>query len=261
MRTIAEIREILKEDDVAQDLLRELMDDSRKGVQKLVSSYMKRLEKEGQERLRVESLYETETGFYQKGKKLVCGIDEVGRGPLAGPVTVAAVILKPHWFVSGLNDSKKVTPKHREEIAAKIKQEALAYSIVSLPPEEIDAYNIYEATMIAMCKAVEGLSVRPEAVIVDAMPLHFRVPTVSLIHGDARSASVAAASILAKVHRDALMDEYDRVYPGYSFAQNKGYGTAEHIRALHTLGITPIHRKSFEPIKSMLLENFTANMK
>lgn len=254
MRTVSEIRYILKQDDVEQELLREFLDDPRKGVQALVSSYMRRLEKEGQERLRVESLYEVESEFYKQGKNLICGIDEVGRGPLAGPVTVAAVILKPHWFAKGLNDSKKVTLKHREEIAERIRQEAVAYSVISLSPEEIDSYNIYEATMMAMYKAAEGLSVRPEAVIVDAMPLHFRVPTVSLIHGDARSASVAAASILAKVHRDALMDEYDRQYPGYGFSRNKGYGTAEHIRALETLGITPIHRKSFEPVKSMVLQ-------
>lgn len=126
-------------------------------------------------------------------------------------------------------------------------------SVVSLPPEEIDAVNIYEATMMAMYQAVKNLTVRPEAVIVDAMPLHFHCPTESLIHGDAKSASVAAASIVAKVYRDHLMDEYDRQYLGYGFAQNKGYGTAEHIAALKTLGITPIHRKSFEPVKSMVL--------
>lgn len=253
---IAEIREILKKDDVPEEVLQEILSDSRKGVQKLVQAYMKRLEKLSREKLRVESMYEVESSFYKKGMNLIAGIDEVGRGPLAGPVTVAAVILKPHWFAAGLNDSKKVTPVHREELSKKIHEEAVDISIYSLPPEEIDAVNIYEATMMAMYQAVKNLKVKPDAVIVDAMPLHFPFPTVSMIHGDARSASVAAASIVAKVYRDHLMDEYDREYPGYGFAKNKGYGTAEHIHALEELGVTPIHRRSFEPVKSMVLGRY-----
>lgn len=253
---IAEIREILKKDDVPEEVLQEILSDSRKGVQNLVQAYMKRLEKLSREKLRVESMYEVESSFYKKGMNLIAGIDEVGRGPLAGPVTVAAVILKPHWFAAGLNDSKKVTPVHREELSKKIHEEAVDISIYSLPPEEIDAVNIYEATMMAMYQAVKNLKVKPDAVIVDAMPLHFPFPTVSMIHGDARSASVAAASIVAKVYRDHLMDEYDREYPGYGFAKNKGYGTAEHIHALEELGVTPIHRRSFEPVKSMVLGRY-----
>ncbi|MGN0954270.1 ribonuclease HII [Dialister sp.] len=251
---IADIRDILKQGDVPDEVMKEILADPRKGVQTLVSSYMRRLERESRERLRVESLYQVESEFYKKGIHYVAGIDEVGRGPLAGPVTVAAVILKPHWFAAGLNDSKKVTPRHREELSEKIHREAVDISIVSLPPEEIDALNIYQATMLAMYQAVKNLKVQPEAVIVDAMPLHFPFPTVSMVHGDARSASVAAASIVAKVYRDHLMDEYDQKYPGYGFAQNKGYGTAEHIEAIRNLGITPIHRKSFEPVKSMILD-------
>jgi ribonuclease HII len=253
---IAEIREILQKDDVPEEVLQEILSDSRKGVQNLVQAYMKRLEKLSREKLRVESMYEVESSFYKKGMNLIAGIDEVGRGPLAGPVTVAAVILKPHWFAAGLNDSKKVTPVHREELSKKIHEEAVDISIYSLPPEEIDAVNIYEATMMAMYQAVKNLKVKPDAVIVDAMPLHFPFPTVSMIHGDARSASVAAASIVAKVYRDHLMDEYDREYPGYGFAKNKGYGTAEHIHALEELGVTPIHRRSFEPVKSMVLGRY-----
>lgn len=253
---IAEIREILQQDDIPEPLLQEILADSRKGVQNLVRAYMKRLEKLSLEKLRVEAMYEVESGFYKKGMNLIAGIDEVGRGPLAGPVTVAAVILKPHWFAAGLNDSKKVTPAHREELSKKIHEEAVDISIFSLPPEEIDAVNIYEATMMAMYQAVKNLKVKPDAVIVDAMPLHFPFPTVSMIHGDARSASVAAASIVAKVYRDHLMDEYGQEYPGYGFAKNKGYGTAEHIHALEELGVTPIHRKSFEPVKSMILGRY-----
>lgn len=250
---ISEIRDILKADDVPEEVMKEILADERKGAKALVASYVRRLQRESEERLRVESMYDVESHFYKEGINLIAGIDEVGRGPLAGPVTVAAVILPPHWYCKGLNDSKKVSPKHREEIAAKIYESAVDISIVSLPPEEIDALNIYEATMMAMYEAVKNLSVQPEAVVVDAMPLHFNCPTESLIHGDARSASIAAASIVAKVYRDQLMDDYDKEYPGYGFAQNKGYGTAEHIEAIRNLGITPIHRKSFEPVKSMVL--------
>lgn len=254
--TISEIREILKKDDVPEEVLKEILSDERKGVRDLAASYMRRLERESRERMRVEALYEVESEFYKRGMTHIVGIDEVGRGPLAGPVTVAAVILKPHWFAPGLNDSKKVTPKHREALSARIHEEAVDLSIVSMPPSEIDAVNIYQATMEAMYQAVKNLHVKPDAVIVDAMPLHFSCPTISMIHGDARSASVAAASIAAKVYRDHLMDEYDKKYPGYGFARNKGYGTAEHIEALHRLGITPIHRKSFEPVKSMIFEGW-----
>lgn len=250
--TIAEVRALLRSADPDPETVAALAADPRKGVRDLVAAYMRRMERENAEIARVEAMYRYESELYRKGIRHIAGIDEVGRGPLAGPVTVAAVILPPHWFAEGLNDSKKVTPKHREVLAEKIHREAEAVSIVSLPPEEIDALNIYEATLMAMYEAVKRLPVQPEAVIVDAMPLHFTVPTVSLIHGDARSASVAAASIAAKVHRDHLMDEYDRQYPEYGFAKNKGYGTADHIAAIERYGITPIHRKSFDPVRSML---------
>lgn len=249
--TVSEIREILAAGHADEALLKEWLEDPRRGVQSMAAAYLRRMERESKERFRVEAMYEFENRLYQKGFRYIAGIDEVGRGPLAGPVTVAAVILKPHWFAAGLNDSKKVTPRRREELAAAIHAEAEAVSIVSLPAEDIDTYNIYEATMLAMYQAVRELPVQPEAVLVDAMPLHFPFPVCSLVHGDARSASVAAASIVAKVHRDHLMEAYDQEYPGYGFAQNKGYGTAEHMAALRELGMTPLHRKSFEPVKSM----------
>ena len=250
--TLSEMKRILAADDVPDDVLAEILADEREGAKKLVAAYRRRLERDMAERLRVEAMYEWETKLYQKGLRYIAGIDEVGRGPLAGPVTVAAVILKPHWFAAGLNDSKKVTPARREELAAKIQKEAEAVSIFSLDAAEIDAYNIYDATLLAMYEAVKRLPIRPEAVLVDAMPLHLPMEVHSLIHGDARSASIAAASIVAKVHRDHKMEDYEKKYPGYGFAQNKGYGTAAHIEALYRLGITPIHRKSFEPVKSMI---------
>ncbi len=250
---IAEIKELLKQPELPEEMLAELMEDPRKGVRQLIDAYVKRANRESEERLRVGNMYEPESAFYKQGLTYVAGIDEVGRGPLAGPVTVAAVILKPYTFFEGLNDSKKIAPRKREILAEQIRKEAAAVSIVSLSSEEIDAVNIYRATMEAMYKAVSRLEVKPEAVIVDAMPLHFNVPTLSMVHGDAKSASVAAASIVAKVHRDHLMEDYDKEYPGYGFAENKGYGTKEHIEAIRRLGITPIHRKSFEPVKSMIM--------
>lgn len=258
--SITEIKEILKKEHVEVSLIEELMKDERKGVKQALNSYFKRIDNENKERLRVEEMYTIESEFYKKGIKYIAGIDEVGRGPLAGPVTVAAVILKPHWYVKGLNDSKKISYEKREIIAKKIHEEALAVSIVSLEPKEIDTLNIYQATMLAMYKAVKELSIEPQAVIVDAMPLHFSFPCKSLIHGDSKSASVAAASIIAKVHRDHIMEKYSKIYPGYDFEGNKGYGTKTHINAIYELGVTPIHRKSYEPVKSIVLgRNYKKN--
>lgn len=250
--TLSEMKRVLAEEDVPDDVMADILSDEREGAKKLVAAYKRRLERDMAERLRVEAMYEWETKLYQKGMRYIAGIDEVGRGPLAGPVTVAAVILKPHWFAAGLNDSKKVTPARREELAAKIREEAEAVSVFSLDAADIDTYNIYDATLLAMYEAVKRLPIRPEAVLVDAMPLHLPMEVHSLIHGDAKSASIAAASIVAKVYRDHLMEEYEKQYPGYGFAQNKGYGTAAHIEAIARLGITPIHRRSFEPVKSMV---------
>ena len=244
---IAEVKELLKKDNVEISLIEKLMQDKRKGVQQALNTYFKKKDFENKERLRVEEMY-------------AVGIDEVGRGPLAGPVTVAAVILKPHWFVENLNDSKKVSKEKREIISKKIHEEALAISITDLSVEEIDTLNIYQATMLAMYQAVKKLEIKPQAVIVDAMPLHFQMPCKSLIHGDSKSASVAAASIVAKVHRDHIMDEYAKIYPGYDFEDNKGYGTKKHMEAIYELGITPIHRKSYEPVKSIVLKgNYKKN--
>ncbi|MDY6085003.1 MAG: ribonuclease HII [Dialister sp.] len=257
--TISEIQGLLMADQVPDDVMRTLLADPRKGVQTAIAAYFRRQQRDVAERLRVEAMYETESAFYRQGKKLVAGVDEVGRGPLAGPVTVAAVILPPHWFQAGLNDSKQVSPKKREEIAERIAKEAVAVSIASTEPEEIDSLNIYEATLFTMYKALKGLSMKPEAVIVDAMPLHLGLPVVSLTHGDEKSASVAAASIVAKVYRDRLMAVYGKEYPEYGFEQNKGYGTAEHMDAIRRYGITRLHRKSFEPVKSMIYEGCHEN--
>lgn len=176
----------------------------------------------------------------------VCGVDEVGRGPLAGPVAVAACILPVDCQIIGIDDSKKLTEKRRNEMYEAIRAEALAYRVVFRSPEVIDRMNILEATRDAMEEAVKSLDVIPETVLCDAMELHgIDIPQVSIIRGDQTSLAVAAASILAKVERDRFMEALDTQHPQYGWARNKGYGTAEHMAALERYGLTPFHRRSF----------------
>lgn len=230
-----------------------MREDKRVSVQKLAQSYLKRKQKEEAERERVLHMYAMETAYYNKGVYHVAGVDEAGRGPAAGPVMIAAVILPPYWECPGLNDSKKLSPAKRDALYDKIMAEAVAVSCVSKSEKEIDALDIYHATMQGMYDAVAGLDTAAEAVLIDAMPLrNLTVPHQSVIHGDAVSASIAAASIIAKVTRDRLMVAYDKTYPQYGFAVHKGYLTQRHMDALHEYGPCPIHRRSFEPIKSMV---------
>ncbi len=230
-----------------------MREDKRVSVQKLAQSYLKRKQKEEAERERVLHMYAMETAYYNKGVYHVAGVDEAGRGPAAGPVMIAAVILPPYWECPGLNDSKKLSPAKRDVLYDKIMAEAVAVSCVSKSEKEIDALDIYHATMQGMYDAVAGLDTAAEAVLIDAMPLRdLTVPHQSVIHGDAVSASIAAASIIAKVTRDRLMVAYDKTYPQYGFAVHKGYLTQRHMDALHEYGPCPIHRRSFEPIKSMV---------
>lgn len=182
-----------------------------------------------------------------EGKKYIAGVDEVGRGPLAGPVVCAAVImpLSDEDLILGVDDSKKVSEKNRKILSDAIKQKAVAYSICSVDEKVIDEINILNATKECMKKAIQGLAVKPDCVLIDAVNLDVDVETRSIIKGDAKSYVIGAASIIAKVYRDALMDEYDEKYPGYGFKKNKGYGTKEHINAVRTVGPCPIHRKTF----------------
>ena len=204
---------------------------------------------ERQEKLkeRLQVMLRRERSLWESGRAMVAGVDEAGRGPLAGPVVAAAVIL-PHGFdVLGIDDSKKLSPKKREELFEVIKAEALAWSIGQAGPERIDEINILEATKEAMTLAVQGLSLRPDHVLIDG---NFTVraldlPQTAIVKGDANSTSIAAASILAKVTRDRYMEEMDAVYPGYAFANNKGYGTKAHYEGLKALGPSPIHRRTF----------------
>ena len=189
-------------------------------------------------------IYERE--LINKGCKYICGVDEVGRGPLAGPVVCAAVIMPLNDLIDGVDDSKKLTAKKRETLAEIIKQKAVAYAICRVEPQVIDEINILEATKLCMKNAVESLEVTPDFVMVDGnMTLDIGVPQESIVKGDFYSYTIGAASIIAKDFRDKLMDEYAAVYPEYGFEKHKGYGTAVHIKAIIDQGICPIHRRSF----------------
>lgn len=200
------------------------------------------------EELRLEVLKEYENDLHNEyGIEYICGIDEAGRGPLAGPVAVGAVIMPKNSFIKGVNDSKKISEKKREKLYEEIKNEAIAWNVVMLDENEIDELNILNATKKALTLAIAGLKVKPERILVDALE-HIDtlgIPYTSIIKGDAKVYSISCASILAKVTRDKYMQEMDKIYPEYGFAKHKGYGTAQHINAIKEFGICKIHRKTF----------------
>jgi len=185
----------------------------------------------------------------QRGWQRIAGIDEAGRGSLFGPVMAAAVILNPRRRIVGLDDSKKLTPERRDELAARIREHALAWAVAEIDASRIDAWNIYQATRQAMLAAVLQLDPLPDYLLLDAMELDLPIEQKPLIHGDARSVSIAAASILAKVERDRRLEELHQFYPQYGLAQNKGYGTPDHLEALRRHGPSPLHRFSFAPVR------------
>ena len=205
------------------------------------------------DRLRVNELYKFEDDARSQGYKLIAGVDEAGRGSLVGPLLVAAVILPPDIYLPRLNDSKKISAKIREKLCDEIKSVALAWSCEEVSVEEIDTFNVYQATLQGMIRAVKKLSPAPDFVLTDAMKVDFEnVDTAAIIHGDRLSASIASASIIAKVTRDKLADGWSKIYPVYGFEKNRGYGTKFHIDAIKNFGYSNIHRKSFNPVKSML---------
>lgn len=222
----------------------EYEEDSRAGVQNLIQKYQKQEEALKKERERTEQMKIYEHKYEDLG--WICGIDEVGRGPLAGPVVAGAVILPRDSKILHLNDSKQLTAKKRDELYDVIMREAVAVGIGYASPARIDEINILQATYEAMREAISKLSVKPDVLLNDAVKIpQVDIRQVPIIKGDAKSVSIAAASIIAKVTRDRLMEEYDKVLPGYGFASNKGYGSAEHIAALKEIGPAPIHRQSF----------------
>ncbi len=245
--------EALKEKTPSQslDYLRHrLKDDPRTGAKRLLAKFEKSVLREEREKARLESLWQHERKALEEGFSHVAGVDEAGRGPLAGPVVAAAVILTPDRLIPGVDDSKKIPAAKREELFARIRAAAVAVGVGQASVREIDGLNIYRAAQLAMERAVVALAPKPDYLLTDAMPLPaFKaVPQKLLVHGDALSLSIAAASIIAKVTRDRLMGELHRQYPAYGFEGHKGYGTEEHLKALETHGPCPEHRLSFGPV-------------
>ena len=246
MESAAKIKEILQAASMEKlpEFIAEYENDPRSGVQKLVSSAQKKIDALEKERQRIENLkkYEKEYAQYT----YICGIDEVGRGPLAGPVVAGAVILPKDCDILYINDSKKLSAAKREELYDIIMEQAVAIGLGTIGPDRIDEINILQATYEAMRQAIAQLSPQPDLLLNDAVTIpKVAIPQVPIIKGDAKSISIGAASIIAKVTRDRMMVYYDSIYPEYGFASNKGYGSAEHIAALKKYGPTPIHRRTF----------------
>lgn len=253
MYTIQEVKKILENTDVEKipDTLSQFQADERAGVVKLIKQYTKKYEDLQKEKLRIEEMkqYEKKYASYS----YICGIDEAGRGPLAGPVVAGAVILPKDCNLLYINDSKKLSEKKREELYDCIMEQAVAVGIGIQSPKVIDEVNILQATYLAMQQAVNNLKVIPDILLNDAVTIpQMPMEQVPIIKGDAKSISIAAASIMAKVTRDRIMKEYDKQYPEYGFASHKGYGCASHIETIRKIGPSPIHRKTF-------IKNFIEN--
>lgn len=248
--SIAEIKKILQTiTDPTDERLENLRLDSRKGALAALNSWERKLEKQLLKEQKLQEMLIYEKRAWSKGKKWVAGIDEVGRGPLAGPVVTAAVILPEDFNVTGINDSKQLSLAKRNELFEIIQSEALAIGIGIKDSTVIDQVNIYQASKLAMIEAVMQLKIQPDHLLVDAMTLPLAISQENIVKGDAKSVSIAAASIIAKVTRDRMMEDYDVIYPGYGFSKNAGYGTKEHLNGLDNLGVTPIHRHSFAPVR------------
>ena len=247
--TIGEIKKLLAQGSVNHEDLKILENDTRVGVQKLLLRYHNRQQKLAKKKAAFIKRFAYEKTFWAKNET-VAGVDEVGRGPLAGPVVTAAVIIDEKFDLTDVNDSKKLSAKRRQELFPLILKEAVSVAIGLKSPQVIDEINIYEADRLAMAEAVKNLDVKPDALLVDAMQVPVQLPQVRLIKGDAKSNSIAAASIVAKVFRDNLMADYAKIYPEYHFDENAGYGTQAHLQALAKYGPTPIHRKTFAPVNS-----------
>ncbi|KMY49429.1 ribonuclease HII [Peribacillus loiseleuriae] len=225
--------------------------DDRKGVSDLLLKWNNHYQKELHLQKAFKQMCTNETELRKQGFSIVAGIDEVGRGPLAGPVVACAVILPEDFYCLGLTDSKQLSETKRNHFFDIIRDQAMAIGTGIIDNEEIDKINIYEATKKAMLMAVRNLSILPDYLLIDAMKLETPVPQLSIIKGDSKSISIAAASIIAKVTRDQMMKEYAVQYPHYAFEKNMGYGTKAHLEGLEQFGITPWHRRSFSPVKEM----------
>ncbi len=227
------------------DLIMDLKVDTRSAVKKIAESLEKKVLAQNNEIKRINKMKSIENALYQKGVKNIGGIDEVGRGPLAGPVVTCVIVLKPESQRLYVNDSKKVSKKNREILCQQLIEDALDFAIGQVENDMIDEINILNATKKAMTDSLDTLTVKPELLLIDALQIETKIAQKAIIHGDARSYAIAAASIIAKVYRDNLMQLYHEQYPEYGFDHNMGYGTKTHLEALRKFGPTPIHRKSF----------------
>ena len=253
MIKIGEIKERLAETADWEAWMDDIRQDPRKNVQAALAAWQRKKNLRDKQQHAYDQKIEFDASFKGNREDLVCGIDEAGRGPLAGPVVTAAVILPEDCSaLLGLDDSKKLSKAKRDQYAALIKDIAISYAVHIQPPEEIDAQNIYQATRSSMTQAALQLNPRPDIILADAMQLEAGIRCESIIKGDAKSLCIAAASILAKTGRDAIMAAYALEYPAYGFDKHAGYGTKEHLSALEKNGPCPIHRKTFEPVKSMV---------
>ncbi len=237
---------------ITAHFLNKLGRDPRQGARKMHEFLKKRYEKERAERLRIQNMLNFERLLWKSGVRSIAGVDEVGVGPLAGPVVAAAVVFPPGTELAGIDDSKQIEPEQRTKLAAMIRQSATAVGVGLAEVSEIDHLNIYHAALLAMRRAIEVLPFRPEHLLIDARVIpDVSIPQNSFNKGDGINFSIAAASIVAKTHRDGLMEDLEREYPGYGFAQHKGYGTSEHQNAIRELGPCPIHRLSFPIIREL----------
>ena len=244
--SIPEVRSMLREEANPEQLLAAMEEDSRIGVQKLLAYYYRQQEALRKQREKSETMLVEERRLWAEGYALVGGMDEVGRGPLAGPVVAACVILPPELVIDGVDDSKKLTAGKRKKFYDIISEKAEAIGVGMVGPERIDEINIYQATMEAMFQAVNACRKAPQYLLIDAMHLEsLSVPQLSIVGGDGKSQSIAAASVIAKVIRDRMMGKLAEIYPQYGFEQHKGYGTKQHVEAIRQYGMSPIHRRSF----------------
>ncbi|NSL51201.1 ribonuclease HII [Calidifontibacillus erzurumensis] len=251
-KTIKEIEAILKDLDdraIDENFLIEIKNDERKGVQLLYKKWLKEQAERRKLKEQFVKMSSYENDLRNNNIHRIAGIDEAGRGPLAGPVVAAAVILKNDFFLPGLNDSKKLTEKKRELFYQYIETHALCIGIGIATAKEIDELNIYQASKLAMVRAVQNLSIKPEYLLIDAMEVPLSIPQTSIVKGDSKSVSIAAASIIAKVTRDRYMKDLGKRYPQYGFETHMGYGTNQHLKAIETFGIISEHRSSFAPVK------------
>lgn len=252
-KSIAELKTLVKQDQLTTDMINLLKQDERKGVQTIIKNYERQQEKDMRLKEQFYEMMSYERECRNQGYRYIAGVDEAGRGPLAGPVVAAAVILPSDFKLIGLNDSKLLNINQREKFFEYIKEQAIAYYVSIVDNQKIDEINIFEATKFAMREALNKLDTQADYALIDAVYLNeFSYPTKNIIKGDQKSISIAAASILAKVTRDHLMKKLHIEYPMYDFVSNMGYGTKKHIEQLQAHGVSPYHRRSFAPVRAAM---------